>query len=230
MAVVNEEFVGGAAFKVWTTTEAQYDRPGLTSHSYSYNTTSTLLTLQGQVNSTSQRLSTAECIAAYGKTYVTDGTDFLLVTKTKKNDTTSSVLDFWTAGVQDSFHWVCSDYATEHPGGWTCNTDQARGNSTSWHVKGHAVEYCLAGQVAQRCRFEFSLQLLIVVTGSNLLKATCMAATAWKQKTPTLVTVGDAISSFPEFQDPTAIGRCMMLRDDVVKDRWMTKQAALARE
>lgn len=63
--------------------------------------------------------------------------------------------------------------------------------------------------------FQFSQAILVTVIIMNFAKAVVMAYTFWVQKSSTLVTIGDAISSFLCPRDPLTDSRCLMVRKDV---------------
>ena len=169
-----------------------------------------------------QNLTNYACIAAYGGSFVTSRTHLFAVSPDPNppgNNSVLSVLFPPTIKRQNTGEgWVCASSATE----WTqdCQISTIEADSSRWEVWGYPIVYCLSQQVEEICRFEFSMQLLIAVILCNLIKAICMAITIWQQKVPTLVTIGDAISSFLDSPDPTTIKHCMMSRIDVVRGRW----------
>ena len=62
----------------------------------------------------------------------------------------------------------------------------------------------------------------------NACKAVCMLWTLWKFKEPTLVTVGDAVSSFLDDPDDLTKDRCLMDKNNLSKGplRWSINQSA----
>ena len=75
---------------------------------------------------------------------------------------------------------------------------------------------------------------MIVVILSNLLKTICMIVTVWKEKSATLVTLGDAISSFLDDPDPTTAGCCLADKSTFTSKKWqlsstLTKKYVLQR-
>ena len=207
MAVVTEDFPTGAAFK-----------HSITDNAAGVNVTAAMTILQKNATTSFQNMSNSECIRAYGKTYVTDRRDVLVVTSVQINASIGSVRHAQSNDAQPRNNWVCDD--TQELG---CDIARAVGNASSWTVNKMPVAYCLSMQTPQVCRFEFSLQLLVVVVICNLVKALCMALTVWKQKTPTLVTIGDAVASFLDSPDPTTVERCMMTKADVLNAHWYKK-------
>jgi hypothetical protein len=47
--------------------------------------------------------------------------------------------------------------------------------------------------------------------------------TVWKLNEPTLVTIGDAVSSFMRDPDPTTQGVCLSTKMDIENRRWGTR-------
>lgn len=72
--------------------------------------------------------------------------------------------------------------------------------------------YCMSLPVAEQCMLQFSLTILLVVIGCNVVKLMCLLGTIWALNHPTLVTLGDAIASFLEKPDSITRGFCMMTR------------------
>ena len=206
MAIVTEDFSTGAAFNVTI------------DDSFPYNFTAATTILQNKATTSFQNMSNSECIRAYGSTYVTDRRDVLVVTSVQIDASVGSVLHVQSNDAQLLRNWVCGDAQ-----GLGCDVARAVGNASGWTVNEMPVAYCLSMKTPEVCRFEFSLQLLVVVVTCNLLKALCMAFTVWKQKTPTLTTIGDAVASFLDSPDSTTVGRCMMAKADVLKGHWSKK-------
>ncbi|KAF2751972.1 hypothetical protein M011DRAFT_11578 [Sporormia fimetaria CBS 119925] len=61
---------------------------------------------------------------------------------------------------------------------------------------------CLVQKVDPHCQVQFSSIALVIVIVCNLIKVTLMIIILWRFNHPTLVTIGDAISSFLERPDP----------------------------
>ncbi len=80
---------------------------------------------------------------------------------------------------------------------------------------GAPIEYCLAQIAPSHCKLQFSMQILITVILMNVCKSVCMFLTLYRQKDATLVTIGDALSSFLDRPDPLTKDRCLMAKVDV---------------
>ena len=114
-----------------------------------------------------------------------------------------------------AYHLAGIDRVYRQPS-FTCNPSEltlnvARG--LPWRVDlttGREVEIsgCKSERTAEKCKVQFSLQIMIVVICCNLVKACCMVLAVARSREPTLVTLGDAIDSFLRTPDSTTRGRC----------------------
>lgn len=75
--------------------------------------------------------------------------------------------------------------------------------------------YCLSQPVNERCVLQFSLTILLIVIGCNVVKLACLVGTIWTLNHTTLVTLGDAVVSFLEEPDSITQGYCMASRKSV---------------
>ena len=64
------------------------------------------------------------------------------------------------------------------------------------------------------------MSILLVVIGCNFSKAICMLVTVWKMNQPTLVTLGDAISSFLQFPDDSTDKMCLASKKAIQAGQW----------
>jgi len=88
----------------------------------------------------------------------------------------------------------------------------------SWEMGNQTVEYCLSETVPDHCRLQFSVPIMIAVIICNFIKLICITLTIWKSDF-TLVTLGDAISSFLETPDPASKGMCTATKKEI-QDGW----------
>ncbi|EMC93071.1 hypothetical protein BAUCODRAFT_96576 [Baudoinia panamericana UAMH 10762] len=177
------------------------------------------------------------------------------------NDTTSysknsSLLDaFWNSGVQKTngigwiygHFWMCS--AILAPGDGWCGTDTVakegawtldigRNTEESVFVE---VDHCLsAGSEpwTNQCTVRYSLGILIITCGLNIIKALCiaytwilfhrgnkgsdqMAPSEWEES-KSLVTIGDALATFLKHPDETTAGMPLAAKEDFNKKDWET--------
>ena len=225
MTVIAEGFLNGAAYNVSGYMAGDYQGYPINSEE-SPNYESMLKNFQFQNVSRIQTLSNSACIAAYGGSFVTNRGSVLAVSPNPDPPGNNSVLAIFfppTIKLGDTGgSWVCGSSPLDF--GPNCDVSAIEANASHWKVEGYPIAYCLSQQVEEICRFEFSMQLLVAVILCNLIKAICMAFTIWQQKVPTLVTIGDAISSFLDSPDPTTIKNCMMSRADVVRRKWGQKK------
>lgn len=91
-----------------------------------------------------------------------------------------------------------------------------------WGLPVLQFDYCLSETISEKCRLQFSFTIMVVVIFCNLVKATCMLTILLTHKTATLVTLGDAVSSFIDDPDPTTVGRCTMAKEKVIE--WAKSQ------
>ena len=229
VTVIAEDFLNGAAFNVSGYFDLADNSPVYTDEYTEHN--AKLENLQIQNVSRIQNLSNLACIAAYGASFVTNRADLFAVSPNPNpigNNSVLSVIFPPTITMhQSGGSWVCASSAKEEyygPGRWGCNLGTTEADASHWEIRDYPMSYCLSQQVPEICRFEFSMQLLIAVILCNLIKAICMAITVWQQKVPTLVTIGDAISSFLDSPYPTTFKNCMISRADVVRGRWGRKK------
>ena len=68
---------------------------------------------------------------------------------------------------------------------------------------------CRAEKVPETCTLNFNFSFALVVVAFNFIKLITMSLTLCLQRTPTLVTTGDAINSFLTQADETTLGRCL---------------------
>ena len=140
------------------------------------------------------RLDNQDCIESYSPRIMSDRADVLTVTNGY------NVFQF----IADTYHisgycfnctppyaWICYDYQDDrnnrvkgmnYSAIW-CNTHtmveskQAADWTVSSKVNGtenHPVQYCLSQPVYPHCTLKFSLVILIIVIGCNLMKSLCM--------------------------------------------------------
>lgn len=82
------------------------------------------------------------------------------------------------------------------------------------------IDYCLSQPVAEHCKLQFSVAIMIVVIICNMIKTVCMTTISWKQDPEPLVTLNDAIASFLDRLDVTTKQNCMAGRTRFEKSRY----------
>lgn len=175
--------------------------------------------LQDNISSLT-KLDNAACIKAYGTDYVSSYGDLLLVSSPK--NATNSVLswdsiwppDIGSGSVRwNTYDWICLDSGGD---GYDppCEPDEAIAKAGEWTLGGQPINYCLSRKNEEHCRLQFSLVIMIFVILCNLVKTICMMVIVWKEKAATLVTLGDAISSFLQNPDSITAGCFLAGKDD----------------
>lgn len=76
------------------------------------------------------------------------------------------------------------------------------------------IEYCLSERAEQDCKVQWNLSIAALVTILNLLKAALIFYTAFFTKEQPLMTMGDAVASFLEEEDPFTVGMCLASNRD----------------
>jgi hypothetical protein len=106
--------------------------------------------------------------------------------------------------------WICGTSSegnktliTESIADFDCSISVALSEDNDpWLMNNQSVEYCLSEPVPDVCRLQFAIPIMVVVLACNFIKLLCMILTLWRCKEPTLVTLGDALSSFLEKVSP----------------------------
>ncbi|KAK3669847.1 hypothetical protein LTR78_010305 [Recurvomyces mirabilis] len=227
-AVVNTDFLDGGAFNNRYNEWPNHYNSTISSDAYS-QLQSMQSSFQNNLHNSSAvaNLSNSDCIAAYGTSFVAAYNHVLIITSERRNTTNDTV--FWEqqteydpqSGGYPSYFWICNDLSVSSYQE-SCDIPTARKNATNWTVNGAKIEYCLAAITPPHCKLQFSVQILVTVILMNAAKSLCMFMTLYRQRESTLVTIGDAVSSFLERPDELTKGRCLMAKVDVEEGplRW----------
>ncbi|KAJ5954344.1 hypothetical protein N7501_008623 [Penicillium viridicatum] len=100
-------------------------------------------------------------------------------------------------------------------------------NDTSMNEsKTYSVDGCLAIKSEDRCQLLYSPPICIIIALATFLKVVAMflAARMGRQRSPPLLTVGDAVASFMERPDRTTEGMCWLSNADVRRGVWKVSQ------
>jgi len=172
------------------------------------------------------KYSVNECRKAYAVRYATKVGELLLVT----SDTSISNESYvdgsgswaWDDSEQIPYYWTCGDGYSPQPyklkDGKVCTAAIASSATDRWTVNGHSIEYCMVEETPESCKLGFNSRMMIFVLVANFVKCIIMVLTLWRLKAPTLVTVGDGVSSFLQRPDKTTIGVCLNTNRDFI--RW----------
>ena len=213
VATVTDDFVTGAN---WTLT------------SYDPYHQSLLAEIQRNI-SQYERLDQSACINEYGVDYLSSRRHaVVVVSNSSSSDPVLGILD-WTYG-QSQNSWVCGtslgDNMTLLPqpiSDFDCSISVALSND-SWYMADQQAEYCLSEPVADLCRLQFAVPIMVVVLSCNLIKLLCMVLTVWKCKEFSMVTLGDAVTSFLETPDPYTNGMCTVTKKEIELGEWTRNQ------
>ncbi|KAF2790980.1 hypothetical protein K505DRAFT_310397 [Melanomma pulvis-pyrius CBS 109.77] len=193
-------------------------------------------------------LPNAECISEYAKMIQSERRNVLLVADDSKyppaNASTIGATNVYAVGkfnasdaefpwqALGSYGWICSDLRTwdatttcasllgqieNAPDAWKVGTTAGIGYVTVGPTYG--VQYCLSEKTEPRCKLQFILPIMVLVTILNLLKAILIFYVPLGMKEEPLMTMGDAVASFLEREDPTTKGMCLLSVDDAKKHK-----------
>lgn len=147
--------------------------------------------------------------------------DLLLITKDEGQPENQTIFwerpgQFYPENGDSGYNWICIDM----PGfkmsrASVCDVAKAKREADSWSIVSYKIDHCLAHVQPRHCKLQFSQGILITVILMNLAKATTMIWTLVFQKSFTLVTIGDAITSFLSTPDRLTVSRCLMTKKDV---------------
>ncbi len=113
--------------------------------------------------------------------------------------------------------WLC--YTQYTMAGGECSANAVVQNATKWEVSpaSFVIDHCLSEPSVQQCTAQYSLHILLILIGCDIVKLTStafilrsalMAPESGDQTS--LATIGDAIASFLEVPDETSAGRCLI--------------------
>ncbi|MCJ1466111.1 hypothetical protein MMC07_004730 [Pseudocyphellaria aurata] len=199
-------------------------------------------------NGSLQHLDNSACIQAYAHEYLSDRSHLLLIVSDANpvpavlsTSTINSVeISKQLECVPDTYFWICANADCNH----SCQShlSEVLADTENWHPNYndrdvqyrtyHSIsvhpdgeleaKYCLSQQTPERCKLQFSLQIVIVVIVINTLKMVLMLYVVFGLKETPLMTVGDAVASFLDEEDPTTKGCCLVSKFDIKvnKLRW----------
>ena len=175
-------------------------------------------------------LKPLECTKAYNTYFVSNHRNLFLITKNSSNAThNNTVLDMIriSSGGNSPTSWMCTDSDPSNPKSARCDTNRPVANLTiglPWRMNFSTagvvdIAGCKSEITDEKCKVQFSLEIMIVVICCNLVKACCMITAVVRSQEPTLVTLGDAVDSFLRSPDPTTKGMCFADRE-FIKGEW----------
>ncbi|PUU72168.1 hypothetical protein B9Z19DRAFT_1172619 [Tuber borchii] len=175
-------------------------------------------------------LKPLECAKAYNTDFVSNNRNLFLITKNSSNAThNNTILDMIRINSNGTAptSWMCTDSDPSGLKSAWCDTNKPVANLTSglpWRMNFSTagvvdIAGCKSEITDEKCKVEFSLEIMIVVICCNLVKACCMITAVVRSQEPTLVTLGDAVDSFLRAPDPTTKGMCFADRE-FIKGEW----------
>lgn len=206
-----------------------------TTTNYNISNSEWLSTLHAEAAANSlQRLDNLACIDSYAQTFLGSRSDLLLVVGastgqrwsdevTDDAERHTGVWSTYENHVKDSWDFNCG----MDPYGWICGKGHKCGDScysdlrnirfvpSGWAPFNRTVQYCLSKRQEQHCKLKFSQQIGIIVAVMNLVKVACLAYTALFISESSLMTVGDAVSSFLSNPDVGTEGMCLISKHTI---------------
>ena len=136
----------------------------------------------------------------------------------------------WFSISKIPYSWICDNYLDDtpkdYPGVWCDpNTMIQTKQDTNWTISGdvnddYPVQYCLSQPVVERYKLYFGLPSMLTVVACNFVKCLCMVLTLWWQRSPPLVTLGDAVESFLQNTDLSTKDMCLAYRAHSAQRPW----------
>ena len=128
---------------------------------------------------------------------------------------------------QDPFHWICHDLlasnSTSHD---RCSLEMAmdRFNSgRNWTVYSNPVNHCFARVIPDACHLQFNAWLMLAVVVFGVIKVLIIGYLVFSRPAGRFLrTMGDAIASFLEEEDPTTKDMCLVSSIQVRKHGFQT--------
>ena len=218
----NEAFVEGGPNGSWD--EAEF--PGI-NH------------IQAQAKSW-ERLDKLSCLNAYAVEFLNTRRHLVVVVVDNAMVVNASVKDVKPAFFEydksspmnfNPYSWICRAPHGETRYGWTEEENPLNVNSNNvhcaaivskvkahaerWHIDSWDVDYCLSERVEGKCSLSFSLPIIVVVMICNVIKAGVMLFIAFRIREKPLITIGDAIDSFLDTNDPATEGMCLVTKESI---------------
>lgn len=174
------------------------------------------------------RLERADCINAYATEFLNTRRSLVAVVvddAVPRNNSVKRVVPhyirFGSAFTFNPYGWICdaSDGVSrynfteeEKSSHYKCfaKVAKVKAHADRWNSNGLDIDYCLSEPVEGRCSLNFSLSIIVVVMICNVGKALVMFFIAFRIRDKPLITIGDAIDSFLNVNDPTTEGMCLV--------------------
>ncbi|KAF1994291.1 hypothetical protein P154DRAFT_549157 [Amniculicola lignicola CBS 123094] len=189
-------------------------------------------------NGSLDRLENLDCIKAYSTLIQSSRRNLLLVVDNDKDAIAASnhSIDTYLHGnfyfdageakeytyANGLYDWICSSGPSDLEKHFTTkecakHVGEVKKDAANWHVSGYPVQYCLSEPITSVCKLHILLPIGWLVTVLNLIKAGLIWYTVVKIKEDPLITMGDAVASFLERNDPTTKDMCLLTLKDIKK-------------
>jgi hypothetical protein len=124
----------------------------------------------------------------------------------------------------DAYDWICDKESKNinEKDGWCLRKQESILNDANdWTLNNCTVRYCLSEVASSQCKLHLLLSVGWLVTSLNMLKAMLMLYITFRVKKEPLMTMGDAVASFMEQNDPTTRKMGTATRNEVkIHNRW----------
>lgn len=178
-------------------------------------------------------LNNEDCIHAYARDFVEDRRNVIVVVKNPPTNEgslfniTDNEFPQKITSEYNPFAWICDNPDVVNQTGACCEnkwgfipcskiTPKLVDIADQWETGGFEVDHCLSEPVESQCHLHFSLILMCVVLGFNVLKVIGIGyVTFWLGEAP-FITAGDALQSFIRHPDLTTEGMCLASHASIV--------------
>ena len=176
------------------------------------------------------RLENEDCIQSYGKWYLSDRSNLMLVGSAPGNAThfiepmfvPNELIDKPRPPLNcavDPVPWICPKHDCEvacinrlnevEPHNWTITVGRLS----------PLVDYCLSQPTEESCKLQFSLPIVMVIVFFGSFKMAIMLILTFGLREARVQTIGDAIASFLIQPDDIVNGRCLYSASDFKQER-----------
>ncbi|KAF2870435.1 hypothetical protein BDV95DRAFT_496366 [Massariosphaeria phaeospora] len=178
------------------------------------------------------RMEPLECMQIYTSGFMQLYGDVVVVSS--RSDVDSPII--WTRYPQrslgtpqmathpDPFHWVCHDLLGSDSR--ICSLDISLdyfNSGGNWTVYHNPVDYCMARVIPDTCQLQFNEFLMLAVVIFSAIKVIIVGYLALSRPADRFLrTLGDAIASFLEKEDPTTKHMCLVSSVQVRKHGFQT--------
>jgi len=115
--------------------------------------------------------------------------------------------------------WICEpDHVYEN----SCSAAAAKSNVTEWRIlpERYEIDHCLSSRGELTCKLQYSSVILYVAIACNVVKFLAIALHLMGSREPILATVGDALASFLNSNDPHTKGKCLYTTNTSSSDQY----------